>query len=110
MTMYFYTKKNSVKHFKHMFLSLLFVSMTMCMFQNCSQKKELIFNTNNVRNANQTTEKILYFINKKEVSKDFLDRINPTNIQSVNVVKTAEEMLRFTNKKVAGIIIIKLKK
>ena len=99
-----------MKHSKHIFLSLLFVSMTMCMFQNCSQKKELIFNTNNVRNANQTTEKILYFINKKEVSKDFLDRINPTNIQSVNVVKTAEEMLRFTNKKVAGIIIIKLKK
>ena len=47
---------------------------------------------------------------KKEVSKDFLDRINPTNIQSVNVLKTAEEMLGFTNKKVAGIIIIQLKK
>jgi hypothetical protein len=80
------------------------------MLQNCSQKKELIFNSNNVRNANQPTEKILYFIDKKEVSKDFLDRINPTNIQSVNVVKTAEEILRFTNKKVAGIIIIQLKK
>ena len=99
-----------MKHSKPIFLSLLFVSMTMFMLQNCSQKKELIFNTNNVRNANQSTEKILYFIDKKEVSKDFLDRINPTNIQSVNVVKTAEEMLRFTNKKVAGIIIIKLKK
>ena len=99
-----------MKHAKHIFLSLLFVSMTMCMFQNCSQKKELIFNSNNVRNSNQSTEKTLYFIDKKEVSKDFLDRINPTNIQSVNVVKTAEEMLRFTNKKVAGIIIIKLKK
>jgi len=84
--------------------------MTMCMLQNCSQKKELIFNSNNVRNANQPTEKILYFIDKKEVSKDFLDRINPTNIQSVNVLKTAEEMLGFTNKKVAGIIIIQLKK
>jgi hypothetical protein len=80
------------------------------MLQNCSQKKELIFNSNNVRNANQPTEKILYFIDKKEVSKDFLDRINPTNIQSVNVLKTAEEMLGFTNKKVAGIIIIQLKK
>jgi hypothetical protein len=80
------------------------------MLQNCSQKKELIFNSNNVRNANQSTEKILYFIDKKEVSKDFLDRINPTNIQSVNVLKTAEEMLGFTNKKVAGIIIIQLKK
>jgi hypothetical protein len=80
------------------------------MLQNCSQKKELIFNSKNVRNANQSTEKILYFIDKKEVSKDFLDRINPTNIQSVNVLKTAEEMLGFTNKKVAGIIIIQLKK
>jgi len=80
------------------------------MLQNCSQKKELIFNSNNVRNTNQSTEKILYFIDKKEVSKDFLDRINPTNIQSVNVLKTAEEMLGFTNKKVAGIIIIQLKK
>jgi len=80
------------------------------MLQNCSQKKELIFNSNNVRNANQSTEKILYFIDKKEVSKDFLDRINPTNLQSVNVLKTAEEMLGFTNKKVAGIIIIQLKK
>ena len=84
--------------------------MTIYMLQNCSQKKELLFNSNNVRNANQSTEKILYFIDKKEVSKDFLDRINPTNIQSVNVVKTAEEILRYTNKKVAGIIIIQLKK
>ena len=99
-----------MKHSKHMFLSLLFVSMTMCMLQNCSQKKELIFNRNNVRNANQSTTKILYFIDKKEVPKDYLDRINPTNIQSVNVVKTAEEILRHTNKKVAEIIIIQLKK
>jgi len=80
------------------------------MLQNCSQKKELIFNSNNVRNANQSTTEILYFIDKKEVPKDYLDRINPTNIQSVNVVKTAEEILRYTNKKVAGIIIIQLKK
>ena len=99
-----------MKHSKHIFLSLLFVSMTICMLQNCSQKKELIFNSNNVRNTNQSTTEILYFIDKKEVSKDFLDRINPTNIQSVNVVKTAEEILRYTNKKVAGIIIIQLKK
>ena len=99
-----------MKHSKHIFLSLLFVSMTMCMLQNCSQKKELIFNSNNVRNANQSTTEILYFIDKKEVPKDYLDRINPTNIQSVNVVKTAEEILRYTNKKVAGIIIIQLKK
>jgi hypothetical protein len=99
-----------VKHSKHRFLSLLFVSMTMCMLQNCSQKKELIFNSNNVRNTNQSTTEILYFIDKKEVPKDYLDRINPTNIQSVNVVKTAEEILRYTNKKVAGIIIIQLKK
>ena len=99
-----------MKHSKHIFLSLLFVSMTICMLQNCSQKKELIFNSNNVRNTNQSTTEILYFIDKKEVSKDFLDRINPTNIQSVNVVKTAEEILRHTNKKVAGIIIIQLKK
>jgi hypothetical protein len=99
-----------VKHSKHRFLSLLFVSMTMCMLQNCSQKKELIFNSNNVRNTNQSTTEILYFIDKKEVPKDYLDRINPTNIQSVNVVKTAEEILRYTNKKVAGIIILQLKK
>lgn len=99
-----------MKHSKHRFLSLLFVSITMYMLQNCSQKKELIFNNNNVRNANQSTTEILYFIDKKEVPKDYLDRINPTNIQSVNVVKTAEEILRYTNKKVAGIIILQLKK
>ena len=99
-----------MKHFKRIFLSTLFILMTLCVLQNCTQKNGLTINSNHVHKVNQSDAEILYFIDKKEVSKDFLDRINPTNIQSVNVLKTAEEMLGFTNKKVAGIIIIQLKK
>jgi hypothetical protein len=97
-------------HFKRIFLSTLFISMTLCIFQNCTQIKEPIINSNNVQKVNQSTGEILYFIDKKEISKDSLDSINPTNIQSINVVKKEEEIIRYTNKKVAGIIIIKLKK
>ena len=97
-------------HFKRIFLSTLFISMTLCIFQNCTQIKEPIINSNNVQKVNQSTGEILYFIDTKEISKDSLDSINPTNIQSINVVKKEEEIIRYTNKKVAGIIIIKLKK
>ena len=97
-------------YFKRIFLSTLFISMTLCIFQNCTQIKEPIINSNNVQKVNQSTGEILYFIDKKEISKDSLDSINPTNIQSINVVKKEEEIIRYTNKKVAGIIIIKLKK
>lgn len=97
-------------HFKRIFLSTLLISMTLCIFQNCTQIKEPIINSNNVQKVNQSTGEILYFIDKKEISKDSLDSINPTNIQSINVVKKEEEIIRYTNKKVAGIIIIKLKK
>jgi hypothetical protein len=97
-------------HFKRIFISTLFISMTLCIFQNCTQIKEPIINSNNVQKVNQSTGEILYFIDKKEISKDSLDSINPTNIQSINVVKKEEEIIRYTNKKVAGIIIIKLKK
>jgi hypothetical protein len=97
-------------HFKRIFLSTLFISMTLCIFQNCTQIKEPIINSNNVQKVNQSAAEILYFIDKKEISKDSLDSINPTNIQSINVVKKEEEIIRYTNKKVAGIIIIKLKK
>ena len=97
-------------HFKRIFLSTLFISMTLCIFQNFTQIKEPIINSNNVQKVNQSTGEILYFIDKKEISKDSLDSINPTNIQSINVVKKEEEIIRYTNKKVAGIIIIKLKK
>lgn len=99
-------------HFKRIFLSTLFISMTLCIFQNCTQIKEprIYFNSNNVQKANQSTGEILYFIDTKEISKDSLDSLKPTNIQSINVVKKEEEIIRYTNKKVAGIIIIKLKK
>jgi len=97
-------------HFKRIFLSTLFISMTLCIFQNCTQIKEPIINSNNVQKVNQSTGEILYFIDTKEISKDSLDSLKPTNIQSINVVKKEEEIIRYTNKKVAGIIIIKLKK
>ena len=99
-----------MKHFKRIFLSTLFILMTLCVLQNCTQKNGLTINSNHLHKVNQSDAEILYFIDKKEVSKDLLDSIKPTNIQSVNVVKKEEEIARYTNKKVAGIISIKLKK
>ena len=68
--------------------------------------QRIAFRINHLRPP-RINDNILY---NNPFTRDYLDRINPTNIQSVNVVKTAEEILRYTNKKVAGIIIIQLKK
>lgn len=51
-------------------------------------------------------EKILFFIGKKEVSRNFLQRIYTDSIKSVTVIKNKEEIARFTDKECDGIVII----
>lgn len=99
-----------MRYFKCIFLLLVFVLIAVCTFQQCTTKKYLVYNSKNVEKNKQLNTEVLYLIDGKEVTKEFLKTIEPSNIKSMNVLKNEKEILRHTHKKVAGIIIIKLKK
>jgi hypothetical protein len=83
---------------------------TISTFQQCTTKKHPVFNSKNVEQNEQLNTKILYLIDGKEITKEFLKTIEPSNIKSMYVLKGKKEISRHTHQKVAGIIIIKLKK
>ena len=56
-----------------------------------------------VRVANK---KVLYFLKGKEVSQEYLQKINPDSVKSVRVINSKEEIARYTDKECDGIIVI----
>ena len=99
-----------MRSFKCIFLLLAFVLIAVSTFQQCTTKKHLVFNSKNVEKNKQLITEVLYLMDGKEITKEFLKTIEPSNIRSMSVLKGEKEILKHTNKKVAGIVIIKLKK
>ncbi|HEY1022489.1 MAG TPA: TonB-dependent receptor plug domain-containing protein, partial [Flavisolibacter sp.] len=60
--------------------------------------------------ANDTTKQPLYILDGKEISKDEMSRINPTDIQAINVIKDATATEKYGEKGKNGVIEITLKK
>ncbi len=58
------------------------------------------------KDIQDTGEKVLYFIGGKEVSEKFLQKINRDSVRSVRVIKSKEEIARYTDKECDGIIVI----
>ena len=99
-----------MRYFKCIFLLLAFVLIAVNTFQQCTTKKHLVFNSKNVEKNKQLITEVLYLMDGKEITKEFLKTIEPSNIKSMYVLKGKKEISRHTHQKVAGIIIIKLKK
>jgi len=53
---------------------------------------------------------VLFFIGEKEVSENELKKLSPDSIQNVQVIKSKDEIKKYTDKECDGIVIIKLKK
>lgn len=53
---------------------------------------------------------ILYLINGKESNKATVLKLNPDDIESMNVIKDKSELAKYTNENYVGIVFVKLKK
>lgn len=99
--------------FKRFFRNCCLVFIISSSLQKCAPKKDIVINSKNViatkNNGIPSGKKIIYMIDNKEVTEDFLMKIKKSEIESINVVKEKKEILKYTPKKVEGILIIKMK-
>lgn len=54
--------------------------------------------------------KVLILLNEKPITEAELEKINPNEVESVNVVKDKNEISKYTSDKVDGVLIITMKK
>ena len=83
-------------------------------FTNCASKKNtttpIIVATENKTNDKISEKNILYLVEGKEVSSEYIKKLSTTKIKSITVIKGKEDIKKYTNKKYDGVVIIELKK
>ena len=92
--------------FKMRFFRLLLCTFLTLSFLQCDSKK-ITLNSKNVRVQKQN---ILCILDGKEILQENLRKINPDNIKSIDVIKNAEGIKKYTQKKYDGVVVIYLKK
>ena len=95
------------------FIFLLLI--TFCFgLENCASKKKITTTKKVAIEKNKedkiSNKNILYIVEGKEVSADFIKTISTDKIDSITVYKDTKEVAKYTDKKVDGVIIIKMKK
>ena len=96
----------------HYFLYLLLISFTFSL-GSCASKKNTASNKKIVIESKDdkfSDKNILYIVDGKEVSSDYIKTMNPNDIDSLTVIKGDKHVAEYTDKKYDGVIIIKLKK
>ena len=88
------------------FFRLLLCTFLTLSFLQCDNKK-ITLNSKNVRVQKQN---ILYILDGKEILQETLRNINPDNIKSIDIIKNAEGIKKYTQKKYDGVVVIYLKK
>ena len=92
--------------FKMRFFRLLLCTFLTLSFLQCDNKK-ITLNSKNVRVQKQN---ILCILDGKEILQETLRKINPDNIKSIDIIKNAEGIKKYTQKKYDGVVVIYLKK
>jgi predicted alpha/beta superfamily hydrolase len=95
-------------------LTVLFLILLTFNFFNCSSKKttankEFVIEANKKMREEQRSN-ILYILDGEEILQDTLRKINPDDIKSIDVIKNAEGIKKYTKKKYDGVVVIYLKK
>jgi predicted alpha/beta superfamily hydrolase len=95
-------------------LTVLFLILLTFNFFNCSSKKttankEFVIEANKKMREEQRSN-ILYILDGEEILQDTLRKINPDDIKSIDVIKNAEGIKKYTQKKYDGVVVIYLKK
>ena len=102
--------KISKKYFFNYFILITFTLLLV----SCATKKNTIVINNEVISKNYTDHKsksnILYLIDGKEVTENFIKTLETHKIESLTVFKGDKEVAKYTDKKYDGVIISKLKK
>ena len=57
-----------------------------------------------------SSDTVLYIVDGKQVTKKYLDTINPNRIEAINIYKGKKEVAEYTSKEYEGVIVITLKK
>ena len=70
-----------MRSFKCIFLLLAFFLIAVGTFQQCTTKKHLVLNSKNVEKNKQLITEVLYLMDGKEITKEFLKTIEPSNIR-----------------------------
>lgn len=78
--------------------------------QNLVDVKEAAAPTLNNMGIPTDSKDVLMFVDGKEVSKEAYKNINPTEIESVTVLKNQEAIKKLTTKKCTAILLISMKK
>ena len=92
--------------FKMRFFRLLLCTFLTLSFLQCDNKK-ITLNSKSIRVQKQN---ILCILDGKEILQETLRKINPDNIKSIDVIKNAEGIKKYTQKKYDGVVVIYLKK
>jgi predicted alpha/beta superfamily hydrolase len=95
-------------------LTVSFLILLTFDFFNCSSKKitatkEFVIAANKKMKEEQRSN-ILYVLDGKEILQDTLKKINPDDIQSIDVIKNEEGIKKYTQKKYDGVVVMYLKK
>ncbi|MGB0879402.1 MAG: hypothetical protein ACPGTO_02420 [Polaribacter sp.] len=88
-----------MKTFTRKYIKILVVLLLTFGLQNCATKKNRISDKN-----------ILYLFDGKEVSANFIKKLNSSHIEKITVLKGNKEVAKYTDKKYDGVIIIEKKK
>jgi ribosome biogenesis protein Nip4 len=101
-----------MKKIKTVYLIHLLILTFVFGLQSCASKKSSILVNKKVITktylSNLSNRNILYLIDGKEVSYDIVAKIKPNNIASINVIKSNEEVAKYTDKKYDRVLIIKM--
>jgi len=95
-----------IRFFRVLFCTLLMISFFQCVSKKTTNKKILL----NSKNVQVQKQNVLYILDGKEIRQNTLKKINPDDIASIDVVKNAEGIKKYTQKKYDGVVVIYLKK
>jgi hypothetical protein len=56
--------------------------------------------------SEEKSQNVLYFLDDKQISKAEMETLDPSKIESIDVLKDKDKVLKYTDKEVDGVIII----
>jgi hypothetical protein len=97
----------------NLILYFLFFTFTFSL-NSCASKKNAKTSKkatiNKTKDGHISKKNLLYLINGKEVTAEYINTIATDHIESITVIKGEKDVAKYTDKKYDGVIIIKMKK
>ena len=89
------------------------VTFTFCL-ASCASKNDVTVNkkaaTEEYSKDSISEKNLLYLVDGKQVSSDYIKEINSNDIEKITVIKGEKDVRKYTDKEYDGVIIIEMKK